>query len=197
MTQFEKLDNLLRESNGYLQTAQVLKEGISKPTLAAYVRDRGMDHVAQGVYLAKDGWEDSLYQLQLLNRKAVYSHETALHLQGLMEREPRNISCTVPAGYNATHLRKRGIQVFQVKAETYELGKREVITAFGNTVIAYDRERTICDILKHKKKMDIQIFQYAIKSYMASNEKNLHRLIMYAKQMKVEALVRTYTEVLL
>ena len=197
MTKFEKLDNLLRESNGYLQTAQVLKEGISKPTLAAYVRDRGMDHVAQGVYRAKDWWEDSLYQLQLLNRKAVYSHETALHLQGLMEREPRNISCTVPAGYNATHLRKRGIQVFQVKAETYELGKREVITAFGNTVIAYDRERTICDILKHKDKMDIQIFQYAIKAYMASNEKNLHMLIMYAKQMKVEALVRTYTEVLL
>jgi len=115
----------------------------------------------------------------------------------LMEREPNFISITVPAGYNATHLRKQGIRVYQVKPDFFLLGQTKVQTAYGNTVCVYDMERTICDILRHKEKMDIQIFQYAIKEYMANNQKNLSHLMAYAKIFKLESIVRTYTEVML
>ena len=109
------LDKLVDAGNGYLTTAQVLESGISKPTLASYVKEQNLRRVGHGIYLADDAWEDNLYQLQLLNKKAIFSHETALFLHGLMEREPTRICVTVPAGYNATHLRKRGIQVTQEK----------------------------------------------------------------------------------
>lgn len=197
MSKFEVLDNIVAGGNGYLRTSQVLNAGISKPTLAAYVHNRGMKRVARGIYLADDAWEDDLFQLHATNGKIVFSHETALCLHGLMEREPVLIDATVKAGYNATHLRKRGIRVHQVKADMYEIGMCDVMTAFGNTVRAYDRERTICDILQNKDNMDIQIFQYAMKEYMASSEKNLNRLMDYAYKFQLEPIVRTYTEVML
>ena len=197
MTKTETLDKLVAEGNGYLLTSQVIASGISKPTLAEYVRRNNMERVAQGVYLAEDALEDALYQLCLLNARIVFSHETALHLHGLMEREPKIVCATVCAGYNATHLRKRGVRVFQVKPEVYELGAADVATPFGNTVRAYDRDRTICDIIRRKEDMDVQAFQYAMKEYMASDEKNLNRLMNYAKKLRVESAIRTYTEVML
>ena len=40
MTQFEKLDLLLRECGGTIQTFQVLNNGISKSVFYAYVKER-------------------------------------------------------------------------------------------------------------------------------------------------------------
>ena len=197
MTQFDVLDNLVENGNGYLCTSQVVDAGVSKPTLAEYVSQRKMERVAQGVYLAEDAWPDELYLLCLSNSRVVFSHETALMLHGLMEREPKITSVTVKAGYNASHLRRRGIRVYQVKPDVYDLGIVDVQTSFGNTVRAYDMDRTICDILRFKDTMDVQVFQYAMKEYMASTYKNLNHLMEYAKRLGIESAMRTYTEVML
>ena len=197
MTRFELLDELVEEGNGYLLTYQVLENGISKPTLADYVNKRNMDRVAQGVYLAEDAWKDELYILHLSNSRIIFSHETALFLHGLMEREPKDISVTVRAGYNASHLRKKGIRVYQVKPEIENLGVLDIQTNFGNTIRAYDMERTICDVIRYKEAMDVQVFQYAMKEYMGSTHKNLNHLMTYAKKLHIESAVRTYTEVML
>ena len=197
MTRFEILDELVEKGNGYLQTSQVLENGISKPTLAEYVLKRNMERVAHGVYLTEDGWKDELYILHLSNSRIIFSHETALFLHGLMEREPKDISVTVRAGYNASHLRKKGIRVYQVKPEIEELGITDIQTNFGNTIRAYDMERTICDVIRYKEAMDVQVFQYAMKEYMGSTNKNLNHLMTYAKKLHIESAVRTYTEVML
>ncbi len=197
MTRFDVLDNLVENGNGYLCTSQVVDAGVSKPTLAEYVSQRKMERVAQGVYLAEDAWPDELYLLCLSNSRIVFSHETALMLHGLMEREPKTTSVTVKAGYNASHLRRKGIRVYQVKPDVYDLGIVDVQTSFGNTVRAYDMDRTICDILRFKDTMDVQVFQYAMKEYMASTHKNLNHLMEYAKRLGIESAMRTYTEVML
>lgn len=197
MTRFDVLDKLVETGNGYLCTSQVVENGISKPTLAEFVRVRNMGRVAQGVYLAENAWPDELYQLSLSNSQIVFSHETALFLHGLMEREPKFTSVTVKAGYNASHLRKKGIRVYQIKPDIALLGVMDVQTGFGNMVRTYDMERTICDILRYKESLDVQVFQYAIKEYMASDRKNLNHLMAYAKRFQLESVVRTYTEVML
>ena len=197
MTRFDVLDKLVETGNGYLCTSQVVENGISKPTLAEFVRVRNMGRVAQGVYLAENAWPDELYLLSLSNSQVVFSHETALFLHGLMEREPKFTSVTVKAGYNASHLRKKGIRVYQVKPDLALLGVMDVQTGFGNMVRAYDMERTICDILRYKESLDVQVFQYAMKEYMASDRKNLNHLMAYAKRFQIESVVRTYTEVML
>ena len=197
MNQFNVLDDLVRSGNGYLCTAQVLKKGVSKPTLAEYVRKRNMERVAHGVYLSEDAWPDDLFLLHLTNNRIVFSHETALMLHDLMEREPKYTSVTVEAGYNATHLRKKGIRVYQVKPDVAFLGVMDIQTNFGNTVRVYNMERTICDIIRYKDSMDIQVFRYAMKEYMASSRKNLSQLMAYAKMFNMEPAVRVYTEVMI
>ena len=50
MTEFEKLDLLLRECGGTIQTFQVLNNGISKSVFYAYVKERGLEQAAHAPY---------------------------------------------------------------------------------------------------------------------------------------------------
>ena len=157
----------------------------------------GMEKLAPGVYVSSDAWEDRLYLLQLRNRKIVFSHESALYTHNLSDREPFSPVITVGRGYNAKHLKDNGVVVHTVRPEWLELGLTHAQTFTGNTVRIYDRERCICDIIKNKNKMDIQVFQMALKSYFTDGDKNIHNLMKYSEIMGISDKVRQYTEVLL
>lgn len=196
-SRFDLLDEMVDQGNGYLRTADVVAQGVSRPTLAEYVQARNMERVAQGIYLSDEAWPDNLFQLSAANSRIVFSHETALFLHGLMEREPAGISVSVKAGYNASHLRQKGIRVYQIKAALFPVGITDARTPWGHQVPVYDMERTICDMLLHKQSMDVQIFQYAMKQYMSSDKKNLNHLMLYAEKLHIVDLVRLYAEVML
>ena len=68
---------------------------------------------------------------------------------------------------------------------------------FGMKIKVYDIERTICDIIKNKNKMDAEIFSKSLKEYAKSKDKNLSKLTKYARTMNIENKVREYMEVLL
>ena len=193
----DEMSRLLDAGNGYLRTADVVAMGISRVSLAAFVKEHELERVSYGVYASQDILSDDLFILQMRNKEVVFSHETALYLHGLMDREPFVTHVTVPTGYNGTHLREIGIRVHQRKAGLFELGKTTVTTHYKNSVCAYDMERTICDIIQGKDKMDIQVFQTALKEYVGSTQKNIPTLMRYARELKIEKRVRQYTEVLL
>ena len=118
----------------------------------------------EGIYFQKRrDLPDLFYILQLKNKGVVFSNETALYLHGLMEHEPTKTIVSVKGGYNATHLIKRGIKPYFIKKDKFNEGVTIVKTPFGNDVRVYDIDRTICDIVLRKAKMDIQVFQTALK----------------------------------
>ena len=197
MTKTEKLNDLIKLSNGYLYIADAEKLGISKVYIREYVLANNLERVAHGLYKSSDVWTDDLYILTFNNKKAVYSFDTALMLNELTEREPSEIFVTVSRSYNASHLRSKGIIVNYVKDEWLDLGRTVAKTVYGNEVSVYDMERTICDIIRVRDKKDPQMFTYAIKEYAKSANKNLPRLMKYAKEFGVEAELRKYMEVLL
>ena len=70
-------------------------------------------------------------------------------------------------------------------------------TPDGSTVRAYDRERTICDLIRRRTNTDPAVFRQAIQSYARSKNKNLVRLSEYSKAMNIESRVREVMEVAL
>ena len=197
MTKKEQVLELVKKCGGYLDISEAQKLGISRAYLQEYIKTNEFERVAYGLYKSPDAWMDELYILSLKNEKAVCSFETALMLHGLTEREPAEIFVTVPRTYNASHLRNKGINVYQVKEDWVNLGRTITKTTYGNEVSVYDMERTICDIVRVKDKKDPQMFAYALKEYAKSEKKNLPRLMKYAKEFGIEAELRQYMEVLL
>ena len=60
----------------------------------------------------------------------------------------------------------------------------------------YDVERSICDIIKNKNKLDLELFNKAIRNYYYSKNKNIIRLYDYAEKLGIYEKVRNTFEVL-
>ncbi|MCD8120706.1 MAG: hypothetical protein LUE65_00480 [Clostridiales bacterium] len=84
----------------------------------------------------------------------------------------------------------------RVVPENYSMGIISIGSPCGNPINVYDLERTLCDILRGNGS-DIQIVTAAMKRYTASKEKDIHKLMKYAEQLRVKSKVLRYMEVLL
>jgi hypothetical protein len=197
MGKFEMLDALLEKNKGYLRTSEVTQAGVSRPYLSQYVHNRKLERVSHGLYKSQDAWDDGMYVLQARYPLAVFSHETALYLQRLAAREPIRYSLTLKAGSNTTGLSKQGVMVYKIKAELFEEGIMKADSPAGHAIRVYNAERTICDLLRSRRNIEIQDLQEALKGYVRSRERNIPLLMRYASLFSVEKITRQYVEVLL
>ena len=185
------------ENGGIMRTSHAKQLGITKEHLSLLVDLGELEKAAFGVYILPDEFADKMYVTHLRRSKIIYSHETALYLHDLTDRDPLSYCLTVPTGYNTKTLKESGFKVFSIKKELHEIGKIELETVFGNKVRAYDMERTICDCLRSRNQMDIEIVSEAIKRYVKRKDKNLPKLMDMAELFYVQRLLRSYLEVLL
>ncbi|MCD8286312.1 MAG: abortive phage infection protein [Clostridia bacterium] len=197
MTPYEQLDELFRQNNGIVQTAQALELGISKPTFYAYTKHIHAELVSHGVYMAEGAWKDGMYMLHLRCPQAVFSHESALLLHGLTDREPSAYSVTLKTGYNPSGLKPDGVKVYTIRDALHGVGIVTADTPFGHKVPVYDMERTVCDIVRSRRGIELQTMQNALMQYAHRKDKDLGRLMYYAERFHVDKLLRQYLMVLL
>ncbi len=190
----EIIESKIQQNQGIIQIADIVAEGISKQYAIQYLQDRHYERVARGIYLAPDAWQDDLYIISLQYKKIVYSHDTALYLLGLSEREPICFTVTVPRGYKVDYKGKSPLNKVTVVEERYFWGMDTIATPYGHIVPCYNAERTLCDIFRVDT--EIQEKQFAVKEYL-NGRKNLPRLMEYAKMLCVEKKIKQYMEVLL
>lgn len=105
-----------------IQTSQITDVGISKTALYQYVKANDMEQISHGVYATKNTWTDVMYLVHLRCKQAVFSHETALFLHDLTDREPLEYEITVKTGYNPSKLKDDGIKVYTIKKELHGEG---------------------------------------------------------------------------
>lgn len=193
--------NTLKEyikENVVITNKEAKKLGYTRYNLSELTKSGQLERLRPGLYQLKGKVIDDFVLISSNSNRIIFSHQTALYLHDLSDRTPGVFHISVPQGYNASHIKKRyeDIQVHYVKKDLYEIGKTEIKSPQGNLIPIYDIERTICDIIIDRAKIDKQIFTDAIKRYFKSNNKNLRLLIKYSRLFKIEDEIRKYMEVL-
>ena len=193
----KQLKKLFQSSSGILTTNEVEKAGIPRHYLWILKNEDEIQMISRGVYISNEVFEDEMYLIQLRTTKAIFSHETALYVHNLTDRDPLFYTVTLPSGYNPSRLKKSNIEVHTVKKELFELGKTTAKTVYGRDIIVYDQERTICDILSNRNNMDKYVLKDALKRYVSSKEKNIFKLTKFAELFRIQKILDSYLEVLL
>lgn len=197
MKNAELIMRMAKENNGVITSAKVTESGLSRGTLK-YLTDIGkLERSARGVYILPEVWDDEIYNLQVQFKRGIFSGETALFLNDLSDRTPNSYQMTFPIGYNVTSLKNENVKAVRAAKKLYELGIITVLTPGGNPVKAYNKEKTLCDILRGRSNTDIQIVSDAFKQYVRSENINIPLLSEYAKILRVEKKLRSYLEVLI
>lgn len=191
------LVQFLEKNNGLVTTYEANKCGVSNERLCLLTKEEELIRVGFGIYSLPDEFIDRMYITQKQKNKIIYSHETALYLHDLTDRDPIKYAVTVPTGYSSQKLKQENFMVFSVKAELHELGITQKETIFGNLVNVYNMERTICDCIRSRQKMDASIVTDALKVYSKRKDKNLNSLMELAEKFHISKLLRNYMEVLL
>ncbi len=187
----------LQLNHNIITTAKVLELGYSKAMLTKYVNAGLLDRIGRGIYALPDTIIDDMYVLMLRSEKIIFSHDTALFLNGLSNRTPFLHSVTIPNNTVLSKAMSDECVCYYIKPELHELGLTMKNTTFGNRVRCYNIERTICDLLRSRKRCDEETVIDAIKNYAATEKKDLNRLASYADTFKVAKELRKYMEVLL
>jgi len=192
-----RLTKLIEQKKGYVTTKEVTEEGIHREYLALLIEEGKLIRTGPGLYQVPNIWEDRLFNIQKKKKHLVFSHGTALFLHGLTDREPIEYSVTLPTGYNTTQIKNDQLKTYTIKKSLFDLGKTQLETSYGNMIIVYDLERTICDIIRSRNRLDKQLVNETLKNYVSDHRRDLVKLMSYAKDMHIDNILKTYMEILL
>lgn len=197
MDYMTKLSAIAKSHGGIIETKIAAQHGISRAMLYNLCKENKIHRIVKGQYILPEEMQDELLSISKRSENIIFSHETALYLHGISDRTPFEHTVTAPSGCIPSAAIRTECKVYYIKPELFELGKTTLRTTAGNDVVAYDLERTVCDVIRSRNKIGTETFSAALKMYAASPKKDLNKLNSYAKQMRVSNVLRKYLEVLL
>lgn len=189
--------NFMTDNGNLITTADVLSLGFSKQLLHNYVKEGLLERVRHGTYILPDKIHDDMYTLMLRSQHIIFSHSTALFLNGLSDRAPLSHCITLPSNKIVPNSIKNECIYFYIKPELHALGLTERTNAFGNTLRCYDPERTICDLLRTRDRCEKETVISGLKNYANFDKKDLDKLYEYSNLLNVKSELQMYMEVLL
>ncbi len=188
---------LAKQHGGTVTSKMVTAAGLLRGSLKYLESQGALTKVARGVYTLPEAFDDEFLSLQSRYPRGIYALETALYLADLSDRTPQHVHMIFPEGYNLSSPKQEDIRCSTQIDKLYPVGITTLQSPMGNSLHAYCPERTLCDILRIKNHVDIQIISEAFKRYMKRETLNITQLAEYAQLLRVERKVQTYLEVLL
>lgn len=178
---------------GYVMTtAELQAERLYYADIQLMMAEGLVEKVKRGFYHWIEDWNGN--EVVIINRlfpDAVLCMETALFHYEYSDRNPAewNIAIDKNVSKQRTKIDYPFVKAYRIEPALLPLG--EVKGEINSTgVRIYDRDRTICDVLRNMNKMDKEIFNKAIQGYVKDLKKNIPNLIQYAKALRVQKRVK-------
>ena len=149
MDYMTKLSAIAKSHGGIIETKIAAQHGISRAMLYNLCKENKIHRIVKGQYILPEEMQDEL--LSISKRSA-------------------------PSGCIPSAAIRTECKVYYIKPELFELGKTTLRTPAGNDVVAYDLERTVCDVIRSRNKIGTETFLAALKMYAASPKKDLNKL---------------------
>ena len=180
----------------YLSTEQLMCQNIPFSMIYRWLSSGEIIKLDRGVYGIPNTPRDDLALLQYRYDRCIFSGITALSLHGLTDHISEYYHITFPQGYNPSSLKNCGwkISVTRSVPKIYELGRMEMMTPQGNMICVYDKERSLCDILRGKGLPPFMV-RTVMKRYFNSYDRDLSKLKEYAEILHVGDRMERYIDI--
>ena len=193
MVKTDKIKEIIELNNGILATKIVDENNIHRQYIKQLVDEGYIIKVSRGLYVKPDKDINEFYIIGQQYKSGIFSHNTALYFYDLTDRTPFELDMTFPSNVRISN---ELVNSHYINKEKFEIGLITKELEDGTTIRLYNMERTICDIIRDRNKIDSQIFNTALKEYMKRNDKNLNLLYEYAKKFNILRILKTYLEVM-
>ena len=194
MDYIKRIKEKTNKMGGVITSKELKNSNIPTIYLTRMVETGELIRVDRGIYIDSNGDYDEYYFFHNRCKVAIFSYVSSLYLHGLTDIIPVEMEVTVYSGYNP-HRISQNVRIHYVTKAIYDLGVTECQTMFGNTVKAYDLERTVCDFIKNRREIETELFSKTVNRYVRYENKDLNKLYEYSKKMKIYEKVKEILEV--
>lgn len=192
-------NSVFNKVGSIVKTSDLVAAGLKNSEVALLCNQGHIVRIRNGFYKlasADEPKEESL--ISVLLPQGIVCVESALFYYGYTDFSPREWTVAIPRCYSRAikAMTEVPVKAYYVKNEIYRYG-----ATFGDfngvSLKVYNRERTICDCFKYRTKLDSELFNKAVNSYVGDPKKNLADLSEYAKNMRVYKKLMNVMEVLI
>lgn len=180
---------------GYKTTEQLMCQGIPFSRINEWLSSGRIEKVDRGVYALPNAKRDELALIQYRYDRCIFSGITALSIHGLSDHISESYHVTFPQGYNPSSLKDCGwnLSITRSLPKIYDLGATTVTNEQGNEIRVYNRERSLCDILRGKG-MPPFIVKTAMRRYFNTPDRDVDLLRSYSEKLHVKDRMESFIE---
>jgi predicted transcriptional regulator of viral defense system len=196
MIKIDKLRNEFKKHGGVLKTSELNALGLSSRQIKKLIEEDVITKIKRGFYELTDEMPQEEVIIARLFPHAVIFLESALMHYGYTDRIPLawQIAVDKDSKKNQYDIDYPLIEPYYLESKFIEIGvDRKQVE--GVTVRIYDRDRTICDVLRYENKLEREVFSNAIQRYIKDQKKNVRKLFEYAEIFNIKKKAQTYVGV--
>ena len=193
----KNLNDIFKDYDYVMTTAQLSAVKLYYRDIQRMLNEGLIEKIKRGYYHWIDSYgKDEIVIINRLFPDGVLCMDTALFYYKYSDRTPAEWHITIDKNTSRqrTQVEYPLIKAYRVESELLTLGEANG-EIDSQKVRIYDRDRTICDVLRNMNKMDKEIFNKAIQGYVKDPKKNIPNLMQYAKVLRVQKRIKDIIEV--
>ena len=191
-----KAISMLEKLGGWATTGELKEAGLNHYHINRLLESGLLHRVGRGLYKWTDAPKDEKIGLARKIPQGVFCLFTACLHHDLSTFVPTELHLAVPQKSKYVLPGYPPVKLYYWDEKSWNTGIMEIKP--GDIEIRmYDMEKTVCDILRLRNKVGLDLTKEVVKSYLAKKERDLVKLMSYARLLRIEKVVRNYLEIML
>lgn len=157
------------------------------------VKDGVIVKIRSGVYATADALADTMVDIEKIIPDGIICLWTAWSIYGLTTQIPNAYYVAVEKKRKITLPEYPEFQLVYQSMAQLEIGATYKSIS-GYNVKIFDIERCVCDAVKHRNKIGIDVMAEIVQNYLRSEHRDISKLMSYASQLRVASTLNKYLE---
>lgn len=182
----------LQQQGGFITTGEVKSRG-EYEQLRHAAEEGNLVQIRKGVYAETSALANNMIDVERIVPRGVLCLYSAFSHHGLSTQVPSSTCIAIDARRKVRLPDYPIIDLYYWKKEYLEFGimQKEIS---GYDVLITDLERTVCDAVKYRNKIGLDVCGEVIDSYLKKDNRNISLLHEYAQKLRVKNILTTYLE---
>ena len=181
-----------RYSNSFTSSGMVKEDGrTAYCKLLDSARDGDMVRIKRGVYATTEQLANTMVDVEAIVPGGVLCLFSAWNVHGLTTSLPQAYHIAVRRGRKVTLPVFPKVELHHITDTMFGIGVEEQIIS-GYRVSIYNKERCVCDAVKYRNKVGMDVCAEVVNSYLALPDRNLSLLFDYADKLRVRRILKQY-----
>lgn len=182
-------------NNRFISSAEAKEKGRSAYyKLLESAREGNMVCIRRGVYATMEQLADTMIDLDVVVPNGILCLFSAWNIHGFTTSLPQAYHVAIKRGRKIQLPEYPPIELHPITEPLLGLGVEERIVS-GYEIKVYNMERSVCDAIKYRNKIGMDVCSEVVNNYLTLSNRNLTLLMDYASKLRVTKTLEKYLEI--